>query len=164
MKMIFFAAIVFKSILYLGLLSRRVLSLKMQICKFHHDGINAGGQRENFVSWELQQGGNIRSSDTKAATPSSYAANLYDKLNLNYTIDHSARTQKTGPSRKQSDPVGSIQEIYSPMLTPSSIQQPLPAAPQRLRIRRQSMRQETVDLLAVLDDLLRRPGCHQRKS
>ena len=44
------------------------------------------------------------------------------------------------------------------------MQQLLPAAPQRLRIRRRSMRLEAVELLAVLDSFVYRPACQSRKS
>jgi hypothetical protein len=139
----------------------------MQTCKYHsnnQDGINPGGQNEKDLSWKQRQGEHVHISDNNAAASSSYAAFLHNNLSCNNTKEHRARMQEASMSIYQSHPVGALQNEHCCILTPPLIQKPLPSAPHRLRIRRQSMRQETVDLLAVLDDLIRRPGLYSRKA
>jgi hypothetical protein len=92
---------------------------------------------ENSRSWKVQQ-----------------PAFQNDGLSCYHTIDHSARMQKTLSQIAPSTLAGKFKKEQFRTQMPDPIQQPLPAAPQRLRIRRQSMRQETAGLMAVLESLL----------
>ncbi len=123
------------------------------------------GQSESWMSSKLPQANNkciAYAENTTKPASSSYASFLRGK----FSADR-ARTQNAVTSADHDAVPPSINEhtqSLSKTLTTDPIQQQIPAAPQRLRIRRQSMRQETVELLAVLDDLIQPPAYHSRKA
>jgi hypothetical protein len=61
-------------------------------------------------------------------------------------------------------PVAASEKGYCCTLMQDTKLHPIPAAPHRLRIRRRSMREETVEHLAVLDELIHRPTSNLSKA
>jgi hypothetical protein len=130
----------------------------VQTCEFGN--MAQGGQSGNCLFSNFQQIEHRCSSDIiNKPSATSYAALFHDKPSCS-TLNRRAQTQKAVTSGSNSDSV----EAFINLSRQSSQQQPFPAAPQRLRIRRQSMRQETVALLAALDDIIHRPACHSREA
>jgi hypothetical protein len=139
----------------------------MQTCTYSqsvHGDVHPGIRHEKYSLLKLKQKGHVPCSDTRAISPSSYASFLHDKIDRNHAIDQAAREQKNTSSTVFHTAASNHGQTSPDTLIPDPKQQSVPTAPQRLRIRRRSTRQETVELLSVLDDLLHRPSRHARKA
>jgi hypothetical protein len=110
-----------------------------------------------------QGDGHVQSNCIKVSVPSSYASHLYVKSPKMCSVEETNSRMKEILPKAQIGPMVSSKTVYRRMLIPEKTLHPLPAAPHRLRIRRRSMREETVELLAVLDGLLHRPFLNSRK-
>jgi hypothetical protein len=78
-------------------------------------------------------------------------------------MDHEAHIQKAVPStNKEINPDSASQKVVFHSLAQTRL--PLLGAEHRLRIRRKSKRHETVELLAMLDELLKHPAHRSRKA
>jgi hypothetical protein len=127
--------------------------------------INSLGRIESCKCMKRHQGdGYVQSNCIKVSVPSSYASHLYVKSPKMCNVEETNSRMKETLPKAQIGPVVSSKTVYRHMLIPEKPLQPIPAAPHRLRIRRRSMREETVELLAVLDGLLHRPLLNSRKK
>ena len=130
----------------------------MQERKHHQTG------QDNFNPGDLN--GHVLCSETKAPPSSSYAAFLHGKLRSECMKDQRLRVNPTDENQNTAAFQNGRRCGQSSMipLTADPKQQSIPSAPQRLRIRRRSARQETVELLSVLDNLLHQSARHSRKA
>ena len=128
-----------------------------------HD-INLGGQNENFSSLKMHQREEVCTFSSKAPAPYSYITSLGALKGDNTKGLRTGKKEAVLPTVQAARVAEPQSEYCRTLMVQQAPTADPPAAPQRLRIRRRSMRQETVELLAMLDDLLHRPASQSGKA